>query len=132
VRRRADAPATDLFGARVFGRQPIDRVSVGLRGKDLRDAKIQQLRDAFAGDQNISRLQVTMDHEIAMRVLHGLAYLKKESEPFTARQVTGENVDRNAVDVLHHQIRNPVGSGAAIQQTRDVGMLELRKNLALA
>ena len=40
--------------------------------------------------------------------------------------------DGLAGDVLHGEVRSPVGGDAAVEQTRDVRMLKTRQNLALA
>lgn len=40
-------------------------------------------------------------------------------------------MDRSAVDVFHHQERIALGADAAVEQTGDVGMIELRQDLPL-
>src|SRR3569833_783793 len=41
-------------------------------------------------------------------------------------------VDRFAFHVLHNEVRQTVGGGAAVEQSRDVGVLESCKNQSLA
>ena len=75
-----------------------------------------------------------MDHQPLMRVLHGRAHLEKQLQPLSGRKavVVTIRIDPYALDQLHHQVGNAVVSGAAIQQTGDVGMIERGENLALS
>ena len=74
-----------------------------------------------------------MHDEVAVRVLDRLQHLLKqrqacgEIEPLLAR-VHGE---RHAIDEVHHAVRVAVGEHAAIQQARDVGMLEVSQDAPL-
>src|SRR6185436_7839597 len=40
-------------------------------------------------------------------------------------------IDANSLDVFHHQVRKSVGRRSAVDQSRDVGMVEASKYLAL-
>src|SRR6202041_3752170 len=72
VGRRGDGPAQKLLRRRVLRRQ---RLSTGLGerggavlGEKLRNAEIEQLHSPFAGDEDIRRLQVAMNDEMAVCV----------------------------------------------------------------
>ena len=92
-----------------------------LRSEQLRDAEVEQLRCALADDEDIGRLDVAMNHQVAMRVLHRGANLHEQLEPFAHEQGAGVaiGIDGLAVDMLHHQIGRAVVEIAAVDQTRD-------------
>ncbi len=73
-----------------------------------------------------------MQHQVAMRVLHRVADLQEERDALLQRGVGARAVfrERLALQVLHHEVRAVV-EHAAIQQPRDVRMLQARENLAL-
>ena len=98
------------------------------------DSEVQQLGYAIGGDQDIAGLQVAVHHQVAMRIRHGVADGTEQREPFGHRQTPpgGVVVDGNAVDILHHQIWQPVPGDAAIQQPGNDGMLQVCQNLPLA
>ncbi len=64
---------------------------------------------------------------------HGLADPQEEAQPRGQVQAAlpAVTVDRQPLDVLHHQVGAAVGGAAAVQQAGDAGMLELRQDLAL-
>ena len=66
-----------------------------------------------------------------MRILHRRTYLPKQLEPAGHCQLVAFTIeiDSFALDQFHDQVRHAVGGGTAIQQTRDVGMVERRQNL---
>src|SRR5262249_59609152 len=59
--------------------------------------------------------------------------LAKEIEPRLGRELmaVAEFGDGGAIDVLHHKIRQAVFIHAAVEQARDVGMIERGQNLSL-
>src|SRR5688572_27560550 len=74
-----------------------------------------------------------MDDGAAMRVGDGGAGLAKELKPVGYRQrvLVAILVDRQALDVLHDEIRQAVLSGVAIEQACDVRMIETGEDLPL-
>ena len=74
-----------------------------------------------------------MDDLPLMRVLHRVADLAEQLEPRVdvQRALVAEAVDRRALHVLHHEVRTPVGSHAAVEQPRDAGVLERGEDLPL-
>ena len=68
-----------------------------------------------------------------MRVGHRGADLQEDLQPLIDREATrlAILVDRQTVDVLHHEIREALAARAAVKQPRDVRMLESREDLAL-
>jgi hypothetical protein len=82
-------------------------------------------------DENISRFQVAVHDEVLMRILHGGAHFAEQydSLPNPKTAAPAIFVDRQAFDVLHDKIWLSIGSRTAIEQTRDIGMLETREDL---
>ena len=92
--------------------------------QQLRDAEVQQLHDAVAGDQDVGRLDVAVDDQIRVRVLDGAHDLKKERDAAGEGEgaLGGEDVDAQAVDVLQDQVRLPRLADTGVEQPGDVGM----------
>ena len=72
--------APDLFGARVRGshhvhpgrrRRRLERQ--GVRVQELGDPEVQQLGSSVGGHQDVGRLEVPVDHQVLVGVLHGRA-----------------------------------------------------------
>ncbi len=74
-----------------------------------------------------------MNHEVAMGVLHGVAYRLEELQAGAGRETPLVAVlrDRLAGDVFHDEEGHAALGRAAVQETRDVRMLEARQDLAL-
>ena len=132
--------AAHLFGAGVLGRhqlQPGRRRRQRLPGhlgiEQLGDAEIEQLGDAVLGDQHVGRLDVAVDHQVLVRVLHRRGQLQEDVEPRVGVEHARFGVldQRRAVDELHHQVRPAVGRRAAVEQPGDVGMVEAGEDLPL-
>ena len=74
-----------------------------------------------------------MNDEILVRVMHcgtnRLKQLETSRDIQTIRVAIGVNGD--AIDVLHDYVGGSVRQGAAVQEMRDVGMIQLRKDLTL-
>ena len=90
VAGRAQSLALDLLGTGVGqghgpgGRRRTRPAGIGI--EQLRNAEIQQLRLAAGADQDIDRLQVTMDDEIGVRVLDSRTHLDEQGDAFTQDQ----------------------------------------------
>src|SRR5689334_5781249 len=102
-----------------------------LRGEKPRDTKIQQRDAAIGGDENVRRLEIAVDDEVAMRVLYGVAHVAEELETCLDGQLSRLTVriDRFAGDVLHGEPGNAIGGDATVEEVRDSRMIELRENL---
>jgi hypothetical protein len=106
----------------------------GVVVEQLGDAEIEQLHLPGAVDQDVRRLQVAVQDQLAVRMRdradHVLqqAHARAEVEPVAVAPL----VDRRALDVLEHQIRLlPLGH-AGVDQPSDVRMVEPREQLAFA
>jgi hypothetical protein len=121
VARRPD-PRRGL--ARVAGRTQVHQ---------LGDAEVEQARLAVVAHQHVAGLEVAMDDEALVGVLHRCGNAVEKREPRAQREPVARDVleQRHAVDVLHHDVRLAVVGLAAVEQMRDVGMVELRQDLAL-
>ena len=135
---RRDRLAEHLLGRGVFARHH-RRLRAGEPGlgsgfEQLGDAEIEQLHGAFVGDQDVGRLEIAMDDEIAVRVGDRRTDLQQQREPRAhvepARVAPAR--DRRAGDVFEREIRRAVVRDAAVVQLRDVRMHEPREDFALA
>jgi hypothetical protein len=74
-----------------------------------------------------------MDHPMRVRMTNGVAHLAEDLHALRCRElmVIAVAIDRHALDVLHDEVRKPVGRRPAIEQARDVRMIEVGENLAL-
>src|SRR4051795_8085805 len=78
-----DRLPTDLLRARVIGREHPDILRDGfgltraIENKQLRDSEIEQFWRAVSVHQNIAGFQITVDDEVAMRILHRIADLQE-------------------------------------------------------
>src|SRR5262249_9345184 len=74
-----------------------------------------------------------MNDQVLMCILQCGAYPANQRHPCAHGQLVlvGISRDGNALDVLHHEIRQIVVGTATIEQAYDAGMLEPRKDLAL-
>ncbi len=101
--------------------------------EQLSDTEVEQLRPAFAGDQDIGRLQVPMHHQMAVGIVHGSANLAEELEPVVDAEsmLVAVAGDRHAAYELHHYVGHAVDGLAAIDQAGDMTMLEGGEDLAL-
>src|SRR4030095_1054912 len=98
------------------------------------DSEIEQLRRAVFSHQDVARLEVAVDDQLAMRVLDGGTNVAEEFELLVERKLTPVAIggDRFARDELHHQSTLPLSCRAAVEQASDVRMIERSQYLPLA
>ena len=72
------------------------------------------------GNQDISRLDVAMNNEVLMRIVHGCADLQKQLQALANREVVLVAVlgNRLTFNQLHHKVRHSCFAGAAIEKLR--------------
>jgi hypothetical protein len=101
---------------------------------DLGYPEVEQLGHALGGHHDVARLEIPMNDQLAMRVLDRRAQREEEPEPLRDREhaIRAVGVQRLALDVFHHQIRQTFGRAATVQKPRDVGMIERGEDLPLA
>ena len=130
--------AADLLRARrlqreraVAGPRLVSRREARL--EQLGDAEVQELRRAVRRDQDVARLEVPVDDEVLMGVLDGRAHLAEQHEPWLERERPrlAVGVEGNALDALHHDVGHAILGGPAVQQPRDVGMIQGRQDAPL-
>lgn len=100
----------------------------------LGDSEVNHLRKRLAilsTDEHIAGFEVSMNHAFVMGVLHGLADLFEEFEPFRNRQslMVGVFRDRFAFDVFHDEVRSSGVVGVGVKHFRDVWMIHQRQSL---
>ncbi len=133
-----DRAAANLLGAGVLRRHRARerghrRIAVGARAQPLGDAEIEQLDLAVGGHQHVAGFQIAMNDLTIVRMLHGVEHV--EAQPHAVRDVqaaiVGVAIDRRAVDVLHHEVRQSLRGGPAIKEARDMRMVQGREHLPL-
>ena len=90
--------------------------------------KFDQLGYAVAGDQDVARLQVPVDHRVLVGELDRAQDLIEEQEPraHVEPPAVAILVDPLSVDVLHDEIWPSVRGSASVQEPGDIGMLTKR------
>ena len=62
--------------------------------------------------------------KMAMRVAHSIADLQKQIEPLPDRECVPRaiHVDRDTIDILHHEVRIALRRCPGVENRSDVGM----------
>jgi hypothetical protein len=135
-----DRLAPHLFGTRVAGCHHLrarDRRVDGVQRQpgveDLRDAEVEQLRRAVRRDQDVARLQVPVHHKVLVGVLDSGAHAAEQPEAVDGRErvAVAVLVDPQALDVVEREPGHAIGGRPAVEETRDVRMIEAREDLPL-
>jgi hypothetical protein len=130
--------ALRLFGARVFGRHHL-RPGHRPRGvgrivgrQQLGDAEVEQAWRAVGGHQDVAGLQVAMDDQVAMGILHGIADLSEQLQALAHAEplLLTVDVDGHAIDGVHDDERQAGVGGARVDQARDEGVVEVGEFVA--
>ena len=97
-------------------------------------SEVEKLWYSISIDQNVARLQVAVDDEMAMRVFNRGAHRKEEAQPLFDAEIVLRGIlcDPGPLDVLHDQVGSSIVCAASIEQSCDVRMLKTGQNLALA
>src|SRR5579863_1765788 len=111
-----------------------ERVVTGLAiVQQFGDAEIKQFGHSGRRHQDVRGFEIPMHDEVLMGVMHRGTNDLKQLEP--GRQVETvritEGVDGEAIDVLHDNVDGSVRQGAAVQEMRDIRMIELGQDLTL-
>ena len=96
------------------------------------DAEIEQFRLPVARHQNVSWLEIAMNHQMLMCVLHGRAELAEQIQPRGERQIVARAIfiERQSFHKLHRQIEAAVRGRSSVQEPGDIGMLQACQYLA--
>ncbi len=115
------------------GRGWRERLAGELGIEQLGDPEVQELGRGLGDHEHVRRLDVAVDDQVLVRVLHGGADVTKELEARRGVEPVRVAVvdDRLPLDVLHREVRPAVRRAATVEQARDERMLEAGENLAL-
>jgi len=85
------------------------------------------------GNQHIGGLDIAVDNSLLVGMLHGLANLQKQLQPFPNRHLVLIAIlgDRHALDQLHDKIRPSTIRLPAIIHLGDIGMIHQSQRLPL-
>ncbi len=69
-----------------------------------------------------------MDHQVGMRILHGITDLRQQFQRLLTAQPLLAAVGKKwlAIHVLHHEVGHSRGGLSPFKQTRDVRVLQVR------
>src|SRR5690606_7249102 len=101
--------------------------------EELRYAEVQKLGYAVRSDQDVCRLQISMNDQILVRIPNGIANLREKLKALPKVQVTAVAIaiDGFAFDVLHDEVRLAVFHLTGIQEACNVRMVQVCENLTL-
>src|SRR5215470_5926377 len=101
-------------------------------GQEFADSKVEQLWSTQRVDQNIARLEIAMDYEIAMGIIDGGADLEIQTHAVMNAQLLVLYVvrDPGPVNIFHDNVGQPRFRSAAVEQVRNIRMLQPRERLA--
>jgi hypothetical protein len=140
VRGRGHCFTADLLGTRILGREQgrawpgQGRVQNALVAvEELRDTEVEQLHPAVSGNEDVAGLHVPVHDQVAMSVGQRLGHLPHQQQTIPHREAlrVGVFVDRNPVDVLHHEEGCSPIVDAYVVQPCDVRMLEAGEDALL-
>ena len=129
--------AADLLGRGVFRRVEPQARDGGFRRRgvieQLGDAEVEQFHAAVVGDQDVAGLEIAVNDEPCVGVRDRFAHRQEQPQAFAQAEAQRIAVRAQvaAVDVFEREERLAVRAGAAVEQARDVGMLEAGEDLAL-
>src|SRR5436309_2587069 len=141
VRRRRGRLAPDLLRRGILWRHhPLARASQAaggrppLLGQQARDAEVQKLHLTAAGHQDVRRLEVAVDDQTPVGVLHRVADGPEPTQALhDGRTPRVAVLDQGmSLDVLQDEERASVVRGPAVDQTGDARVLQARQDLPLA
>src|SRR5207248_3651126 len=103
-----------------------------VRLQNFSDAEIEQLWNTLISHKDIRWLDVPVDDGVAMRVTDRGAGFAEKLQSLSNQQIVriAILIDRHAFDVLHDKIRQSIFGHAAVEQARDVRVIEAGQDLS--
>ncbi len=113
-----------------------ERTVAAVGGDGLGDPEVDDARRRPAvdlGHEHVGGLEVAVDDRLEVGVLDPLADRHEQLQPFFDGEPLAVAVgrDREAVDVLHHEVRLPVGGRPGVEDLGDRRVLHHRQRLPL-
>src|ERR1700752_3013454 len=104
-----------------------------IRLEYLSDSKIQQLGNAVAGHQDITRLQVSMDHQALVRIFDRRTNRAEDAQPLGYGEpvLAAVLIEGAALNVFHYEVGMPVLSDTSVQQSSNIRVLQVSQDLPL-
>ncbi len=134
----AQRTAAKLLGRGVLGRHSkrafAGELRVGALVQQLGDAEIQQLDRALAVHQDVGRLQIAVDGQLAVCRAHRGQHLQEQADAGMQGQPChiAPSVDALALHPFQHQVGLALRREAGIEQLRDAWVAQPRQQGALA
>jgi len=131
IRGGCDRRADELLWARVAGCQ---QKGSGLRSRGARHLRVERLGDSEVEepyapcrvDEDVRRLEIAVNEEIAVRVVHGRGHVDDETHAVANRELmpVAVGVDRLALDEIESEEGATVLGEAAIDELGDARVIE--------
>ena len=141
VRRGGDGAAKHLLRRGILRRENAflqachrERVRKTLRCQQLGDPEIQQLGRAFRRDEDVRRLDVPMDNQIAVRIVHRTADRDEQFDALANEQRSAVTVDVDGltIDEFHHEVGRAIFEVAAVDQACDRWIIKRGEDVSFA
>ncbi len=141
IGRCRDRLAGELLGAGVLGRreelcraglsEPAEAGRFGV--EELGDAEVEQPYLAAFGQQDVGRLQIAVNDEVDMGVVHRLADLLEQGQALveTESPLVGGDGERSAVDILEGKVGDAGLVDATVEELGDAAVGEAGERFAL-
>ena len=102
-------------------------------GEDLRDTEIKELRIALRRDEDVVRFDIPMQDQPAVCILDCSTHGQKDPQALIDRvpMMIAEVIDRLSLHEFHGKVGDTLCGCPAIQQTRNMWMIEPGERPAL-
>jgi hypothetical protein len=103
-----------------------------VRREHLGDAEIQQFGRSFRRHQDVAGLDVAMNHQLLMGILNRRTHRQKKLQPCADVQIAlvAVAIERQPLNVLHHEVRLAVFGASSFQQAGDIRVVQIGEDLA--
>ena len=137
VRDGGDRVAAQLLGTGVTRRhhaEPGGGRVLGGNQQEFGSTKVEELGDAVVGDEDVAGLEIR-DGPIRLRCAYSAAEHTGRKRPDAVgngqQMGVAVAIDGQPIDVLHDEIGSAIGAHAAVEETSNVGVVELGQDLTL-
>src|SRR4030088_57413 len=129
--------AADLLRTRVVGGEHLYAgfdLGAEVALQQFANPKVEKLQLTLISDQDVPRFDVPMNNEVPVCVVDRGTYLPKQFDSSAESHSVPLNVilEREAIDVLHHEVWKAGICRAPIKQSGDIGVLQSCQCLPLA
>src|SRR5262249_55821976 len=138
VARRADRKPHHLLRARVVRRHHTEQglrdcplLTAAVGPYQLGDAEIEELWDPFFCDQNVAGLQIAVDNQVLVSVLHGFTNEPEHLQSFDYGEIVVSTIpgDPQTVNEFQHEVGEAAVGCSPVEEPGDKRVLEVGEYL---